>query len=153
MNRNVGSVCVWVFVFLAVLVNASCTLSPAQTVSTENGRSGKVSPELAALYKQYSRYLQSHTIENFQPADPSVRVVQDRVIIDAVAAQDVNVLRADLVSLGMKDAVAFGRIVSGQLPISAIPAMGKLSSLQFARPASAVHGKTVPGSAATTGGF
>jgi hypothetical protein len=39
--------------------------------------------------------------------------------------------------LGMQQAIAFGRIVSGQLPISAIPAMEGVSSLKFARAASA----------------
>ena len=38
-------------------------------------------------------------------------------------------------SLGMQRAVAFGRIVSGELPISAIPAMAGLPSLNFARAA------------------
>jgi hypothetical protein len=63
--------------------------------------------------------------------------IDDRVVVDAVASGDVNALKADLVSLGMQQAVAFGRIVSGQLPISAIPAMAALPSLNFARAAAA----------------
>ena len=73
----------------------------------------------------------------FRSKDPLVRVVDDRVVVDAVASGDVNALKSDLISLGMQEAVAFGRIVSGQLPISAIPAMAALPSLNFARPASA----------------
>jgi hypothetical protein len=71
-------------------------------------------------------------------------------VIDAVASGDADVLKADLVSMGMQQAVAFGRIVSGQLPISAIPTMAALPSLQFARAAAAaVQGgqkSPVPGS-------
>lgn len=57
-------------------------------------------------------------------------------MVDAVASVDANVLKVDLVSLGMQQAVAFGRIVSGQLPISAIPKIARLPSLKFARAAS-----------------
>jgi hypothetical protein len=38
----------------------------------------------------------------------------------------------------MQQAVAFGRVVSGQLPISAIPAAAGLTSLRFAQPAAAM---------------
>jgi hypothetical protein len=72
------------------------------------------------------------------PDDPLVRLADNRVIVDAVASQDVNALKADLESLGMQHAVAFGRIVSGQLPVSAIPAVARLTSLRFARSALAV---------------
>jgi hypothetical protein len=66
----------------------------------------------------------------------------ERVVIDAVASGDVTALKADLEGLGMQDAVAFGRIVSGRLPVSAISALNGLASLQFARPA---HATTHPG--------
>ena len=98
----------------------------------------KVAPELAALYNEYSSYLASHKAGVFRSKDPLVRVIDDRVVVDAVASGDVNALKSDLVSLGMQQAVAFGRIVSGQLPISAIPAMAALPSLNFARAASAL---------------
>jgi hypothetical protein len=61
----------------------------------------------------------------------------DLVPIDAVASGDVDVLKADLEALGLRDTVAFGRIVSGRLPIGAISALEGLASLQFARLASA----------------
>ena len=93
----------------------------------------KVGPELMSLYDQYSSYMKSHNAGAFQPTDRLVRVIDDRVLVDAVASDDVNALKADLVSLGMQQAVAFGRIVSGQLPISAIPTMAALPSLNFAR--------------------
>jgi hypothetical protein len=104
-----------------------------------DGRSSmsKVGPELISLYEQYSSYVKSHNAGAFQPTDRLARVIDDRVVVDAVASDDVNALKADLVSLGMQQAVAFGRVVSGQLPISAIPAMADLPSLNFARAASA----------------
>jgi hypothetical protein len=95
----------------------------------------KVNPDLATLYDQYTAYRALQGTGRFQPSNPLLRVVDDRVVIDAVASGDVTALQADLVALGMHGSVAVGRIVSGQLPISAIAALPALTSLKFARPA------------------
>ena len=125
----------WLIILLTgiLVASMSCTPTSAQTFGDKPGKMSKVSPELISLYDQYSSYVKSHNAGAFQPTDRLVRVVDDRVLIDAVASDDVNALKADLVSLGMQQGVAFGRIVSGQLPISAIPAMAALPSLNFAR--------------------
>jgi hypothetical protein len=129
----------WLDVMLTALLvfTGGCTLRGAQAVGDKAGRMSKVAPELAALYDEYSAYLASSRAGVFKSKNPLVRVVDDHVVIDAVASGDVEVLKSDLLSLGMREASAFGRIVSGQLPISAIPAMAALPSLQFARAASA----------------
>jgi hypothetical protein len=98
----------------------------------------KVSQELTALYDEYSKYLASRQEARFQSSNSLVQVIEDRVLIDAVASGDPTVLKSDLIALGMQQAVAFGRIVSGQLPISAIPSMAALPSLKSARAAAAV---------------
>lgn len=97
----------------------------------------KVATELAALYDEYSSYLASHKAARFKSSDPLVQVIDDRVLVDAVASGDANVLKSDLEALGTQQAVAFGRIVSGQLPILAIRSMATLPSLNSARAASA----------------
>ena len=98
----------------------------------------KLSAELIALYDQYTSYIASGKGGVFQFSSPLVRLVDDRVIIDAVASGDANVLKSDLEALGMQQAVAFGRVVSGQLPIVAIRPMAELPSLNAARAATAV---------------
>ena len=136
----------WLYLVLAlfVVLSTSCTPPSAQT-GAKTGRMSKVAPELAALYDEYSSYAASHKAGVFRSANPLVRVIDDRVVIDAVASGDVNLLKTDLVSLGMQKAVAFGRIVSGEIPISAIPAMAALPSLNFARAASAlIQGRSEP---------
>ena len=130
--------CLYLILALFVVSSASCTPTSAQTTEAKVGGMSKVAPELAALYNEYSSYLASHKAGVFRSNDPLVRVIDDRVVVDAVASGDVNTLKSDLMSLGMQQAVAFGRIVSGQLPISAIPAMAALPSLNFARAASAL---------------
>ena len=130
--------CRYLILVLFVVSSASCTPTSAQTTEAEVGGMSKVAPELAALYNEYSSYLASHKAGVFRSNNPLVRVIDDRVVVDAVASGDVNTLKSDLMSLGMQQPVAFGRIVSGQLPISAIPGMTALPSLNFARAASAL---------------
>ena len=67
--------------------------------------------------------------------DPTIQVVEDRVVVDAVASGDVGALRDRLLALGMRSAATAGRIVSGQLPIGQIAAMAALPELRFARAA------------------
>jgi len=124
-------------IILFLIAMASYSLEAV--TSTEGKRQGmaKVAPELLVLYEQYSAYLVSHKTGPFRPANPLVRVIDDRVAVDAVASGDVDALKSDLVSLGMQKAVSFGRLVSGQLPIASIPALANLTTLQFARAASA----------------
>jgi hypothetical protein len=127
----------WLYVALAVSLVSNWNCTSAQTAADKDRRVSKVTEELSALYEEYSAYLASGRGGVFKPKNPLVRVIDDRVVIDAVASSDANVLKYDLMSLGMQEAVAFDRIVSGQLPISAIPALARLPSLNFARAASA----------------
>jgi len=92
----------------------------------------KVGPELRALYEAVREARATGTTPRL---NPNLRVVGDRVVVDAVASNRVEDLQADLVALGMQGAVSAGRIVSGQLPIENIPAMAALPSLQFVRAA------------------
>ena len=93
----------------------------------------KLAPELAALYETY-RAARAGGHPLISP-DPAVPIVEDRVIVDAVAADSAEALEASLVALGMQHAVSAGRIVSGQLPIDQIAAMAALPALVFARAA------------------
>ena len=85
-----------------LVASMSCTPASAQTSGIRLERMSKVGPELISLYEQYSSYVKSHNAGAFQPTDRLVRVVDDRVVIDAVASDDVNALKADatLVSVG-----------------------------------------------------
>jgi hypothetical protein len=125
-------------VLVSLVSTVNCSPLAAQRTGGDGGRVSKLGPELVSLYDEYSSYLESRKGGTFRSADPLVRVIDDRVVIDAVASGDMNVLKTDLESLGMQQAVARGRILSGQLPISAIPAMAALPSLNFARGALAL---------------
>jgi hypothetical protein len=135
ITASYRSTIMWLFMlFAASLVSSpSCTLTSAQTVGDKVETISKVSQELIVLYDEYSAYLASGKAGVFRPSDPQLRIIDNRVVVDAVASGDVEVLKSDLISLGMQRAVAFGRTVSGELPIPAIRAMAALPSLNFAR--------------------
>ena len=98
----------------------------ASAQSAKNGPMAKLAQSLVNLHEQYTTYLAQRSAVPFSSSDPLVTVVDQRVVVDAVASGDPNVLKADLESLGMQHAVAFGRVVSGQLPVSAVPAAARL---------------------------
>ncbi len=125
----------WVLILVAVFVLAG---GSANAQNGKNGPTAKLMHRLEALHEQYSKHLAQRSTLAFSFNDPLVTLVDDRVVIDAVASGDAEVLKSHLVSLGMQDAVVFGRIVSGQLPISALPAAAALATLQFAQSAAAM---------------
>jgi hypothetical protein len=124
-------------VLLFVQVMTLCTLasSRAWTATGKEGPLAKVHHDLVVVSDEYVAYLAQGGSAAFTPSNPLLRVHEGRVGIDAVASDDVHTLQADLEAIGMQGAVAFGRIVSGQLPLTAIKALVTLASLQFAQPA------------------
>ncbi len=127
---------IFIFVLVIFLVCLAGVPAPAQT--DKNGPMAKLTYSLVKLHNQYVTYLAQRSAAQFSSGDSLITLVDDRVVVDAVASEDVNVLKADLESLGMQQAVAFGRIVSGRLPVSALRAAAGLASLVFAQPAVAM---------------
>ena len=125
----------WVFVIATVHILA---VSSVKAQTGKGGPMAKLTHSLVLLHEQHAAQLRQRSAAAFKSNDSLVTLVNDRVVVDAVASGDVNVLKSDLVSLGMQQAVAVGRIVSGQLPISAIPAAAGLASLRFAQSAAAM---------------
>jgi hypothetical protein len=124
-------------VLLFVQVMALCILASGRvwTATGKEGPLAKVHHDLVVVSDEYVAYLAQGGGAAFTPSNPLLRVHEGRVGIDAVASNDVRTLQADLEAIGMQGAVAFGRIVSGQLPLAAINALATLASLQFAQPA------------------
>src|SRR6185503_20656271 len=104
----------WMVIFgLAVFLICSAD-GAASAQSAKNGPMAKLAHSLVNLHEQYTTYLSQRGAVPFSSSDPLVTVVDQRIVVDAVASGDPNVLKADLESLGMQQAMAFGRIVSGQ---------------------------------------
>ena len=95
----------------------------------------RVGPELTAIHEDYQDYLASNVPVPFRPEHPAVRVIDDRVIIDAVADGDADALVAELKALGAVRVSRFKHMVSARFPLAAIPQLGNVTSLRLARPA------------------
>jgi hypothetical protein len=128
----------WLVILVIVILLPCVGSSTAQAQGKKSGPMAKLTHGLVTLHDRYTSHVAQHSAAAFRSADPLVSLVADRVVIDAVAADDVDSLKADLVLLGMRNAVSFGRVVSGQLPIAALPAAAGLASLGFARSAAAI---------------
>ena len=125
----------WLFILATVHILVA---SSAKAQTSKGGPMAKLTHSLARLHTQHAARQSQRSAAPFSSNDPLITLVDDRVVVDAVASGDINVLKSDLVALGMQQAVAFGRVVSGQLPISAIPAAAGLASLRFAQSAAAM---------------
>jgi hypothetical protein len=125
-----------IFILFVQVIALSILVSGHLWAATDKeGPMAKVGRDLAVLYDEYESYQVQGSGAAFTASNPLLQVSAGLVVIDAVAVGDVQALKADLEALGMQGAVAFGRIVSGQLPIAAIESMAGLATLQFARPA------------------
>ena len=117
---------------LLVVLLVILTAAPACASGDPPRKPARVSADLLALHESY-RAARSRG-EELPVERSNLRILGDRVLIDAVAAGDARVLEVDLVALGLRHPSAFGRIVSGEFPIGAIPQLQSLASLALARP-------------------
>ncbi|MCF6149768.1 MAG: S8 family serine peptidase [Candidatus Kuenenia sp.] len=135
------------FIFAVVLLNIitmnilyaemSKTEAVQKMILAREKQFARAKHGLTVLYDEYLAYLRVKT-GKFKPKTPLYRIKDDTVVIDAVAVNDSDILKEQLESLGMKQAVIYGNVVSGLLPIEAIKDMDALKSLQFARPSYAI---------------
>lgn len=102
-------------------------------------QTSKANPALTALYEEHVAHQAGLSGLAFATRNPLARVVDERVVVDAVADGDASALRAELTALGMRNTAVFGRVVSGELPLSAVPALDRVATLRFARPSAAAR--------------
>lgn len=103
----------------------------------------KVGHDLLAIYNEYQAYQKQADAKApgapaFKSSNSLARIVEEHVVIDAVAADDPKVLASELEKLGLQGTAVFGSMVSGRLPLSVIPKLKNLQSLKFVRPAYAM---------------
>ena len=95
----------------------------------------RIGLDLSQLHFEHQEHLARTPGLKFVPGNALMRISQQDVVIDAVAADDPYALRDALVALGMTHAAIYGRYVSGVLPISALSDTAGLAGLRLARPA------------------
>jgi hypothetical protein len=138
---------VWAGVFLLSLALSLVSESSAQPVDEDSlrqaaaedyhgadlrGKDGPLSKagmDLLLLYHRWTRGAVDR-----QGVSESLQIQNGRVTVDAIAAGTVADLASDLKRLGATNVAAAGALVSGQIPIPAIPDAARLPTLQSMRP-------------------
>lgn len=123
---------------LPVLAQSDLTLEPSNDLPTLEPLPDDVSAQPAQSkpkrVKVGSRLAEIETrFLNNQPLPEGVEVDQQRVLVSAIASSSVSALLAELTQIGLQDSAAFGKVVSGTLPILSISGAETLDSLQFIR--------------------
>ncbi len=135
----------WAFLFILLL-------GPALTSNAQQKRSAsayakllpsdplyKIGPELAAL--QSERTAAQSLSRTQGPARTPInrnllQLKNDHIVLEALTeSNQTQQLALDLKALGMTQMATYGRMVSGLIPIAALPQVAALKSLHFARPA------------------
>ena len=114
----------------------------ARMYDMKTGAMAKVGVALAETYAKHQAGAALRSLETTESSLLSsadlARVVDGKVLIDAVAAGSAAELLQDLEALGLERGSSFGRVVSGWLPVGALDAAAGLGSLQLARPAASL---------------
>jgi hypothetical protein len=105
--------------------------------------SSKLSPDLKKLYDNYgpnAKKVES-TLAKPVPSSPNggtnkyMQIKGDRVVIDVTAKGDVNATKTELQKMGLEVKAVYGRVISGIIPISALPQIEAATTVKFARAA------------------
>ncbi len=97
--------------------------------------------DLAKLESEFKNYESQKSARRgpFRPPNRFLQIQQGRyVAVDAVAETNALALKKDLLALGARNAVSFGRVVSCLVPMDRISQLEGLTSMRFARPAYAM---------------
>ncbi len=103
----------------------------------KDGPMARLGFDLALLFREHEAYVEGGRAGAFTPSNRLLMVRDEHVVIDAVAAGDASALRADLEALGLEGGAQYGAVVSGRLPIAALPQAAALTSLRWGRYAAA----------------
>ena len=114
-----------------------------QTAPARGGKLPKLIMGLELLSDEYQSYLlqrdqsmqQGKPVKPFASTHTLARVINEYVVIDAVAIGDAAQLVAELRALGALSIAYYGRLVSALVPLNALPRLAQLASLGTARPA------------------
>lgn len=121
---------------LASQTTSGLTLSlpdqhPGQIGLNKGGPMAKAGPMLLRAHSEYSAHKKSANVTLFKSNNPFLQIRRGKILIDAVAASDGDLLLRDLNRLGLQKGARYGRIVSGRLPLAVTDKAAALKSLQF----------------------
>ena len=129
------------FLFLTILALVSCKEELAAAGSHK--KTEVIDQSLIVLVEEYDAYLaDGASLSDFQSSITGLMVVEDRVIIDAVARNHGAELKRQMEELGGIHCSSYELLVSCHFPITNIEKLEGLQGLRFVRPAMATTHET-----------
>lgn len=141
MYRKILRITVSIFVVahLFFLPSSQQPALSAPQAQTQPKKPSRIDSNLDKLYDEWITHQNSGNQDPFTPGDDTLPIVDiEYVIVDAVAAGDVEELRTMLESEGMRKTSVFGRIISGEFPVEKLNGLFDETSLNIMRPAYAL---------------
>ena len=111
----------------------------------------RLSPELQKLYDNANgtKKILAPAEKPLVPNDALNKYIQvkgNQVLVDITVREDMAVAKATLQQMGLHITGVYGRVISGLIPVNALPQLASVSSIQFARPAYKPMRQSKPGS-------
>ena len=137
------AVCAGTTIFLCVQLQAQVKGDPLLNAGPQPQQVQKSSSRLSpALEKLYHNTVTARTVAPVEKLaastdalDKFLQIKGDGVVVDITIRKDMATAKAELQQLGLQITGAYGRVISGIIPIAALPKLGSLTTVQFARPA------------------
>ncbi len=110
-------------------------------VMSQSEKDPKVDPNLKKVYEKAAAATQrggnteKPEVKGLSASDDLLQIFNGKIVIEAIAKDDSKALLKSLQDLGLEKGAAFGGMVSGLLPIEAIPKLSGIISLKHVRPA------------------
>ncbi len=98
---------------------------------------GKIDPALIELKSEFEQGARLKSGRSgFQSDNPLLQITDGKVVVDIVSqTPDNEGLKKTLEAAGMKITGAFGRVISGIIPIESIDKLNSIAALRYAKPA------------------
>lgn len=116
------------------------TFKSITPMGVDKDSASKISADLNALYKNHSPEARKAEAK----ANPGssntglqnyIQIRGDNVLVDITVKEDNSKTKAELEKIGFKIYAAYGRVISGTMPIAAISQLEAITNIKFARPA------------------
>jgi hypothetical protein len=104
---------------------------PSQIGFSKAASRRKMGPMLVRAVAEYNAHRQKKTALPIKSTNSFLRIRQGKILVDAVAVDDSEVLLQDLGRLGLRKGSRYGFIVSGQLPLAVLEKAAALKSLRY----------------------
>jgi hypothetical protein len=146
-------ICICLFVSQSVIADDIPIPTEPLLGNQKKIKSSKLHGNLQKLQADWITHQSNRQAGAFVPPDPAIPIKQEFVVVDIVVLDNTDALQAKLQALGMRNLSVYGRIISGEIPISSLDkaaALKELRSIRSAYSQTRVGDVTSQGDAAMT---